>query len=53
MTNDQSPRTDEQPEAGLDASAALVQTLKDVDPIEAVSPTADALTILEGELGRE
>ncbi len=53
MTNEQSQEADERPQDGLDTSGALVQGLKELDPVEAVSPTADALTILEGELGGE
>jgi hypothetical protein len=53
MKNDPSTEVDDQPRGGLEASEAVVRTLKDLDPVEAVAPATDALTILERELGQE
>ncbi len=53
MKNDPSPQVDDQLGGGLEASEVVVRTLKDLDPVEAVAPATDALTILEKELGQE
>ena len=52
MENDPSSEVDETG-GGLEASEAVVRTLKDLDPVAAVSPVKEALTILERELGQE
>ena len=53
MKNDLSPEVENQLGLGLEASEAVVRTLKDLDPVEAVSPATDALTILERELDQK